>query len=47
MGTKDKHIKETSHMYLDKWSDLYEEFKKMHNITMKQQAFEKKKVETL
>lgn len=39
--------KEISHMYLGKWSDLYEEFKKMHNITMKRQIFEEKKVESL
>lgn len=39
--------KEIAHMYLGKWSDLYEEFKKMHNITMKQQIFEEKKVESL
>ena len=39
--------REIAHMYLGKWSDLYDEFKKMHNISMKRQVFEEKKVASL
>ena len=36
--------KEIAHMYMGKWLDLFDEFKKMHNITMKRMTFEEKKV---
>lgn len=39
--------KEISHMYLGKWFDLYDEFKKMHNISMRRQVFGEKKVASL
>ena len=39
--------REIAHMYLGKWLDLYEEFKKMHNICMKRSVFEEKKVASL
>lgn len=35
--------KEIAHMYIGKWNDLYDEFKKMHNMTMKRMIFEEKK----
>ena len=38
---------EVAHMYLGKWLDLYEEFKKMHNMTMKRMIFEERKVGSL
>lgn len=31
-------------MYMGKWCDLFEEYKKMHNIKMKRQIFEEKKI---
>lgn len=36
-----------AHMYFGKWMDLYEEFKKMHNIRIKRMVFTEKKVESL
>lgn len=39
--------KEVAHMYLGKWQDLFEEWKKMHNIRMKRMVFEEKKVQSL
>ena len=30
-------------MYFGKWCDLFDEFKKLHNITMKRQIFEQQK----
>lgn len=39
--------KEIAHMYYGKWSDLHEEYKKMHNIRMKKMVFEEKKVASL
>lgn len=38
---------EIAHMYYGKWADLYEEYKKMHNIRMKRIVFEEKKVASL
>ena len=39
--------KEVAHMYFDKWCDLFEEFKKMHNITMRRQVFEQQKIASM
>lgn len=39
--------REIAHMYYGKWSDLHEEYKKMHNIRMKRMTFEEKKVVSL
>lgn len=35
--------REIAHMYLGKWCDLYEEYKKLHNIRMKRLTFDEKK----
>ena len=39
--------KEIAHMYLGKWCDLFEEYKKMHNIRMQRMIFTEKKVQSL
>ena len=39
--------REVAHMYFGKWCDLFEEYKKMHNIRMKRMMFTEKKVESL
>lgn len=39
--------KEIGHMYFGKWSDLFEEWKKMHNIKMNKMIFEERKVQSL
>jgi len=39
--------KEVAHMYFGKWCDLFEEFKKMHNITMRRQVFEQQKIASM
>lgn len=31
-------------MYFGKWADMFEEFKRMHNIRMRRMVFEEKKV---
>lgn len=38
---------EIAHMYLGKWCDLFEEYKKMHNIRMQRMIFTEKKVQSL
>ena len=39
--------KEVAHMYFGKWCDLFEEFEKMHNITMRRQVFEQQKIASM
>lgn len=39
--------REVAHMYLGKWCDLFEEFKKMHNVEMRKQVYEKQKATSL
>ena len=34
-------------MYFGKWCDLFVEFKKMHNITMRRQVFEQQKIASM
>lgn len=39
--------KEISHMYFGKWADIYEEYKKMHNIRMQRMIFSEEKTVSL
>ena len=41
MGYRER---EAAHMYFGKWADMFEEFKRMHNIRMRRMVFEEKKV---
>ncbi len=35
--------KEIAHMYFGKWADLFQEYKRMHNIKVKRIPFEEEK----
>lgn len=39
--------KEVKHMYYGKWSEMFRNFRKMHNITIKKELFMEKKIESL
>jgi hypothetical protein len=41
MGYREREV---AHMYFGKWADMFEEFKRMHNIRMRRMVFEEKKV---
>ena len=44
IGYREREIK---HMTFGKWSDLFAEFRKMHNATMKRAVFEERKTVSL
>jgi hypothetical protein len=39
--------KEVAHMHFGKWCDLFEKFKYMHNMRVKQGIFEERKIGSL